>query len=94
MTCKCQFFAAVFWTLSLPAFGCGETLAGGLANAPSARRSSQPRGQHDVISNGPNSCGGGEPGEQYRVPPCANADADADAGTAAAPPNQDKKDVQ
>jgi len=34
--------------------------------APSARRSSQPRGQHDVISNGPNSCGGGEPGQQYR----------------------------
>jgi hypothetical protein len=92
MTYNIQFFAAICWALSLPAFGCGETLAGGLANAPSARRSSQPRGQHDVISNGPNSCGGGEPGEQYRVPACANAD--ADAGTAAAPPNQDKKDVQ
>jgi hypothetical protein len=85
--------AAICVALSLPPFGCGETFAGGLANAPSARRSSQPHGQHDVISNGPNSCGGGEPGEQYRVPQCANAD-DADAGSAAAPPNQDKKEIQ
>jgi hypothetical protein len=93
MTRNIRILAALCCALSLPGFGCGETLAGGLANAPSARRSSQPRGQHDVISNGPNSCGGGEPGEQYRVPPCAHAD-DADAGTAATPRNQDKKDVQ
>ena len=92
MTRNIRSMAALCWVLSVPAFGCGQTLAGGLANAPSARRSSQPHGQHDVISNGPNSCGGGELGEQYRVPPCANTD--ADAGTAAAPPNQDKRDVQ
>lgn len=84
--------AAICLAFSLPALGCGETLAGGLSNAPSARRSSQPRGQHDVISNGPNSCGGGEPGSQYRVPPCANLD--ADAGAIAAPTNEDKKELQ
>lgn len=83
---------AIYLVFSLAASGCGQTLAGGLANAPSAGRSSQPRGQHDVISNGPNSCGGGEPGEQYRVPSCANTD-DPDAGIANALQNQHKKEI-
>jgi hypothetical protein len=93
MTREARFLSGMCAALALAVFGCGPTLEGGLANAPSARRSSQPRGQHDVISNGPNSCGGGEPGEKYRVPPCANAD-DSDAGTAAAPPNQERKESQ
>ncbi len=93
MTREAQFLSGMCAALSLAGLGCGPALEGGLANVPSARRSSQPRGQHDVISNGPNSCGGGEPGEQYRVPPCANVDA-SDAGTAAAPPNQERKEVQ
>jgi hypothetical protein len=93
MTRETRFLSGMCAALSLAVFGCGPALEGGLANAPSARRSSQPRGQHDVISNGPNSCGASEPGEQYRVPPCANAD-DSDAGTAAAPPNQEKKEVR
>jgi len=92
MTRDTRFGAAIYLMFSLPALGCGQTLAGGLANAPSAGRSSQPRGQHDVISNGPNSCGGGEPGEQYRVPSCANTD-DTDASTADAPPNGVKKEI-
>jgi hypothetical protein len=93
MTRDIRLFSTICLALSAPVFGCGQTLEGGLANAPSARRSAQPHGQHDVISNGPSSCGGGEPGEQYRVPACAHAD-DADAGTAAAPPNQNKQAVQ
>ena len=91
MTREAQFLSGMCAALSLAVLGCGPALEGGLANVPSARRSSQPRGQHDVISNGPNSCGGGEPGEQYRIPACANAD-DSDAGTAAAP--QGKKESQ
>ena len=91
MTRDIRLLAAIYVMVSLPALGCGQTLAGGLANAPSAGRSSQPRGQHDVISNGPNSCGAGEPGEQYRVPSCAKTD---DTGTADAPPNRDMKEIQ
>jgi hypothetical protein len=93
MTRDTRIFEGICMVFALTAFGCGQTFEGGLANAPSARRSSQPRGQHDVISNGPNSCGGGEPGEQYRVPACAKAD-DSDAGTATVPPNQDQKEIQ
>ena len=59
--------------------GCGPTVEAGLANAPSSRRNAPPRRQHDVIGNGPESCGQGQPGEQYREPPCATQD-DADAG--------------
>ena len=93
MTRDARLFSGFCVALYLAAVGCGQTLEGGLANAPSARRSAQPRGQHDVISNGPNSCGGGEPGQQYRVPRCANSD-DADGGTAAQPPNQNRKESQ
>jgi len=61
--------------------GCGPTMEAGLANAPSARRNSPPRRQHDVISNGPDSCGAQEPGAHLHEPPCAgSADGDADAG--------------
>jgi len=91
MTRDIRLLAAIYVMVSLPALGCGQTLAGGLANAPSAGRSSQPRGQHDVISNGPNSCGNGETGEQYRVPSCANTD-DAEAGTAYTPASQAKEE--
>jgi hypothetical protein len=40
----------------LVAAGCGERVEAGLANAPSLQRQSRPRGAHDVISNGPDSC--------------------------------------
>ena len=49
--------------LLLAGLGCGSTVEAGLANAPSSRRNSAPRRQHDVISNGPESCGDNQPGE-------------------------------
>jgi hypothetical protein len=65
--------------LLVAGMGCGPTIEAGLANAPSSRRGSPPRKQHDVIGNGPESCGQGQPGEQYREPPCAKQE-DSDAG--------------
>jgi hypothetical protein len=70
-----------FGALLVAGLGCGPTVEAGLANAPSSRRSSPPRRQHDVISNGPESCGDKQPGERYRLPPCTPSD-DADAGAA------------
>jgi hypothetical protein len=56
--------------------GCGERVEAGLANAPSLQRQSRPRNEHDVISNGPDSC----PRSQNdtdplvnRTPPCGEA---------------------
>lgn len=63
-----------FGALLVAGLGCGPTIEAGLANAPSARRNSPPRKQHDVIGNGPESCGEGQPGEQYRQPPCGPPD--------------------
>jgi len=65
--------------LLVAGLGCGPTVEAGLANAPSSRRNSPARRQHDAISNGPESCGQGQPGEQYREPPCAQQD-DSHAG--------------
>ncbi|HEY5373664.1 MAG TPA: hypothetical protein VIK01_08245 [Polyangiaceae bacterium] len=59
--------------------GCGPTIEAGFANAPSARRSSPPRKQHDAISNGPESCGRNQSGEIYRLPRCQQLDG-VDAG--------------
>jgi len=63
-----------FGALLVAGLGCGPTLEAGFANAPSARRNSHPRKQHDVIGNGPESCGQGQPGEQYREPSCGQQD--------------------
>jgi hypothetical protein len=71
-----------FGVLFVAGLGCGPTIEAGLANAPSARRSSPPRRQHDVIGNGPQSCGEGEPGERYREPRCPQQQDSADAGVA------------
>jgi len=75
---KAQRWVAVV-ALLVAGLGCGPVVEAGLANAPSSRRNSPPRKQHDVISNGPESCGAGLPGERYREPPCAKLD-DSDAG--------------
>ena len=74
-----------FGALLVAGLGCGPTIEAGLANAPSARRNSPPRRQHDVIGNGPESCGEGQPGEQYRVPPCAPPGGPALSAGAGAP---------
>ena len=67
--------------------GCGQSLEAGLANAPSARRASQPRREHDVIGNGPESCGKDQPSEKYREPPCAELHDVGKGGGAAAEPD-------
>jgi hypothetical protein len=68
--------------LLIAGLGCGQTVEAGFANAPSARRNSPPRRQYDAISNGPESCGKDQPGEQYREPSCAQVD-DPSSGAAA-----------
>jgi hypothetical protein len=79
MKAERSFRLAGFGALFVAGLGCGTTVEAGLANAPSARRNSPPRRQHDVISNGPESCGDHEPGERYRQPPCQQPDS-TDAG--------------
>jgi hypothetical protein len=82
------------FAFSLLTFGCGEAVVeGGLANAPAANRTTQPHNQHDVISDGPNSCGKGEPGAQYR-PACETHDTPAPAPPPAPPQDEEKKDPQ
>jgi hypothetical protein len=68
--------------LLVACLGCGTTVEAGLANAQSANRSSQPRRQHDVITNGRDACGEKESSEYD--PACEQRDT-PDASIASAP---------
>ena len=70
--------------------GCGERIEAGLANAPSLERKSEPRSQHDALSNGDEGCanrnGGGSVASVAGACPKGGAQVVADADAGEAPP--------